>query len=127
MKIKHILINILPLPLWVIYYLVTISNKELFVMPIDESVSLIIIVAFTIYNLFSKRVRYFLIRNLMGTISLAVGCLISGQIYLKLCYHMSDEHYAINAISFDIAIGALVVTTIACLFSFVITRKRKSK
>ena len=63
MKIRHILINILPLPLWVIYYLVTISNKELFMMPIDESVSLIMIIAFTIYNLFSKRVRDFLIRN----------------------------------------------------------------
>ena len=127
MKIRHILINILPLPLWVIYYLVTISNKELFMMPIDESVSLIIIVAFTIYNLFSKRVRDFLIRNLIGTISLTVGCLISGQIYLKLCYHMSDEHYAVKAIPFDIAIGALVITGIACIVSYLVTRKRKLK
>ena len=127
MKIRHILINILPLPLWVIYYLVTISNKELFMMPIDESVSLIIIVSFTIYNLFSKRVRDFLIRNLIGTISLTVGCLISGQIYLKLCYHMSDEHYAVKAIPFDIAIGALVITGIACIVSYFVTRKRKLK
>ena len=127
MKIRHILINILPLPLWVIYYLVTISNKELFMMPIDESVSLIMIIAFTIYNLFSKRVRDFFIRNLIGTISLTIGCLISGQIYLKLCYHMSDEHYAVKAISFDIAIGALVITAISCVISFIITRKRKSK
>ena len=127
MKIRHILINILPLPLWVIYYLVTISNKELFMMPIDESVSLIIIVAFTIYNLFSKRVRDFLIRNLIGTISLTVGCLISGQIYLKLCYHMSDEHYVVKAIPFDIAIGALVITGIACIVSYFLTRKRKLK
>ena len=127
MKIRHILINILPLPLWVIYYLVTISNKELFMMPIDESVSLIMIIAFTIYNLFSKRVRDFLIRNIIGTISLTIGCLISGQIYLKLCYHMSDEHYAVKAISFDIAIGALVITAISCVISFIITRKRKSK
>ena len=127
MKIRHILINILPLPLWVIYYLVTISNKELFMMPIDESVSLIMIIAFTIYNLFSKRVRDFLIRNLIGTISLTVGCLISGQIYLKLCYHMSDEHYVVKAIPFDIAIGALVITGIACIVSYLVTRKRKLK
>ena len=127
MKIRHILINILSLPLWVIYYLVTISNKELFMMPIDESVSLIMIIAFTIYNLFSKRVRDFLIRNLIGTISLMVGCLISGQIYLKLCYHMSDEHYAVKAIPFDIAIGALVITGIACIVSYYVTRKRKLK
>ena len=127
MKIRHILINILPLPLWVIYYLVTISNKELFMMPIDESVSLIMIIAFTIYNLFSKRVRDFLIRNIAGIISFTIGCLISGQIYLKLCNHMSDEHYAIKVILCDIAIGALVITVIACVISFVITRKRKSK
>ena len=127
MKIRHILINILPLPLWVIYYLVTISNKELFMMPIDESVSLIIIVTFTIYNLFSKRVRDFFIRNLIGTISLTIGCLISGQIYLKLCKHMSDEHYAVKAIPFDIAIGALVITGIACIVSYFLTRKRKLK
>ena len=127
MKIRHILINILPLPLWVIYYLITISNKELFMMPIDGSISLIIIVTFTIYNLFSKRVRDFLIRNLIGTISLTVGCLISGQIYLKLCYHMSDEHYVVKAIPFDIAIGALVITGIACIVSYLVTRKRKLK
>ena len=127
MNTKNILINILPLPLWICYYLITISNKELFMMPCDESVSLIIIVAFTIYNLFSKRVPNFLIRNLIGITSFMIGCLISGQIYLKYCYHMSDEHYAVNAISFDIMIGALVITAIACVVSFIITRKRKLK
>ena len=127
MKIRHILINLLPLPLWVIYYLVTISNKELFMMPFDESVSLIIIIALTIYNLFSKRVIDLLIRNITGIVSFTIGCLISGQIYLKLCDHMSDEHYAVKVIPFDIAVGALVITAIACVISFVITRKRKSK
>jgi hypothetical protein len=127
MKVRHILINILPLPLWICYYLITISTKELFMMPLDESVSLIIIVAFTTYNLFSKRVADFMIRNLIGSTSLTIGCLISGQIYLKLYHHMSDEHYAVSTISFDIAIGALVITAIACVISFIITRKRKSK
>ena len=127
MKTQNILINILPLPLWICYYLITISNKELFMMPFYENISLIVILAFTIYNLFSKRVSDFLIRNLIGISSLTIGCLISGQIHLKLCYHMSDEHYAVKAISFDIAIGALVITAIACVISFIITRKRKSK
>ena len=127
MNTKNILINILPLPLWICYYLVTISKKELFMMPFDENISLIIIIAFTIYNLFSKKVTDFLVRNLIGITSLTIGCLISGQIYLKLCYHMSDEHYAVKAISFDIAIGALVITAIACVISFIITRKRKSE
>ena len=127
MKIRHILINILPLPLWICYYLITISNKELFMMPIDDNFTFLIIIAFTLYNLSSKRVSEYLIRNLIGLSSLTIGCLISGQIYLKLCYHMSDEHYAVNAISFDIARGALVITAIACVISFIITRKRKSK
>ena len=124
MKLRHILINILPLPLWVIYYLSTISNKELFMMPVDNNISLIVIIAFTTYNLFSKRVLDFLARNLIAITSLTTGCLISGQIYLKLCYHMSDDHYAVNAISFDIAMGALVITTFVCVVSYFITRKR---
>ena len=125
MKIRHILINLLPLPLWVIYYLVTISNKELFMMSFDESISLIIIIVLTIYNIFSKRVRDFLIRNITGIVSFTIGCLISGQIYLKLCDHMSDEHYAVKVIPFDIASGALVITAIACVINFIITRKTK--
>ena len=125
MKIRHILINILPLPLWMIYYLLTISNKELFMMPIDDNAYLIIIIAFTVYNLFSKKVFEFLARNLIAIVSITIGCLISGQIYLKLCNHMSDEHYAVKVISFDIAIGALAITTIACVISFIITRKTK--
>ena len=127
MKIRHILINILPLPLWIIYYLLTISNKELFMMPIDDNAYLIIIIAFTIYNLFSKKVFEYLARNLIAIVSITIGCLISGQIYLKLCYHMSDEHYAAQVIPFGIALGALVITGIACVFSFIINRKRKSK
>lgn len=126
MKVRYILINILPLPLWVVYYLSTISNKELFMMPFDDVVSLIIVIAFTIYNLFSKKVLEFLVRNLIGIISLVIGCLISGQIYLKLCCHMSDEHYAVNEFSFDIAIGAFLITAIACVFGYFIARKRKS-
>ena len=127
MKIKHILLNILPLPLWIAYYLFTVSDKELFMMPMDENVSLIIIIVFTIYNLFSKRVVEFLERNLIGIASLTCGCLVSGQIYLKLCYHMSDEHYAVKSIPFDIAIMALTITAIACVISFFITKKRKEK
>ncbi len=127
MKLRHILINTLPLPLWVIYYLSTLSNKELFMMPVDENFSFLIIIAFTIYNFFSKKVLEFLARNLIAITSLTIGCLISGQIYLKLCYHMSDEHYAVNSISFGIAIGALVITGIACAVSCFITRKRKPK
>ncbi len=107
-----------------VYYLFTISNKELFMMPFDENISLMIIAAFTVYNLFSKSLFNFLVRNLIGTTSLVIGCLISGQIYLKLCYHMSDDHYAVNAILFYIAIGALVITTFACVVSYFITRKK---
>lgn len=127
MKKRHILINLLPLPLWIVYYLSTISNKQLFMMPVDDTVSLIIIICFTIYNLSSKKVLHFLAKNLTGTASLTAGYLICGQIYLELCHHMSDEHYAVKAISFDIAKGAILITVIACVVSYFITRKRKSR
>lgn len=127
MKAKHILLNILPLPLWIAYYLFTISNKKMLMMSMDENVSLIIIIVFTIYNLFSKRVVEFLGRNLIGIASLTGGCLVSGQIYLKLCPHMSDEHHAVKSIPFDIATTALAMTAIACVISFFITKKRKGK
>ncbi len=126
MKIRHILINILPLPLWVIYYLATISKKELFMMPIDDNAYFIIIIAFTIYNLFSKSVFEFLARNLSSILSITIGCLISGQLYLKLCYHMSDEHYEVQVIPFGIALGALVITGIACVIGFIIIRKKSN-
>lgn len=125
MKVRHILLNVLPLPLWIAYYLFTISNKQLFIMSMDEDVSLIIIIAFTIYNLFSKRVVEFLVRNLIGIASFTGGLLISGQLYLKLCYYMSDEYYAVKSIPFDIAKGALAITAIACVISFFITKIRK--
>lgn len=125
MKVRHILINILPLPLWIGYYLITISNKEFFVPPFDMDISILLIVVLTIYNLFSKKMTEFLFRNLIGIVSLAIGCFISGQIYLKFCYHMSDEHYAVKAISFDIVIGGLVITAIAFVIYFIINRKRK--
>ena len=91
----------------------------------DEDVSLIIIIAFTIYNLFSKRVVEFLGRNLIGIASFTGGLLISGQLYLKLCYYMSDEYYAVKSIPFGIAKWALTVTAIACVISFFITEIRK--
>lgn len=125
MKLRHILLNILPLPLWIGYYLLTISNKELFMMPFDDGVALAVILLFTIYNLFSRRVIEFLIRNLIMITSFTLGCLISGQIYLKLCYHMSDEHHTVTIIPFDIAINALLITAVACVISFIIVKKRK--
>ena len=124
MKVIHILVNVLPLPIWLAYYLLTLSTKDLFMMPFDELVSFVIVIAFTIYNLFSENVLWFLIRNLIGTFFHTSACLISGQIYLKLCYHMSDEHYAVKSIPFDIAKETLIITAIACIVSFFITIKR---
>ena len=124
MRVKHLLLNILPLPLWIFYYLFTISKKELFMMSFDINVYVLIISTFTIYNLFSRRVIEFLTRNLIGISSLTIGCLISGQVYLKLCYHMSDEHYVVNTFPFVMAMLTFVMTAIGCVFSYFILRKR---
>jgi len=123
MKIRHILLNILPLPLWLGYYLSTISSKELVITPFDETVYLIVIIAFTIYNLFSKKVFEFLVRNLICIISITVGCLISGQKYLELCYHMSDEHDAAKSIPYDMAYSAFLLTVIVGMVVFFVKRK----
>ena len=95
-------------------------------MPIDDNAYFIIIIAFTIYNLFSKSVFEFLARNLSSILSITIGCLISGQLYLKLCYHMSDEHYEVQVIPFGIALGALVITGIACVIGLIIIRKKSN-
>lgn len=127
MRIKHIILNLLPLPLWIGYYLITISNKELFMMPPDDNFSFMVIIAFTMYNLFSHNIIEFLARNLVSITSFMAGIFISGQIYLKLYPHMSDEHYSVKAISFDIAIGALVITAVACVISFFVKKRKKPK
>lgn len=125
MKIRHILLNILPLPLWIAYYLLTISDKDLVMMPTDEDAVLIIIIAFTVYNLFSRKATEFLIKNLIATASLTAGLLIGGQVYLKFNYHMSDEHYSAVAVPLDIAACALLITGAVWLIFFIFTRIRK--
>lgn len=126
MKVRHILINILPLPLWIAYYLVTVSNKELFITRIDEMVYLTVMIVFTVFNLFSEKVVVFLLRNLIAVISATVGCLVSGHIYLSLCRHMSDEHNSMYLVSFDMAKLALIITVIGCVASYFILKIKKS-
>lgn len=127
MKIKHILLNILPFPIWVTYYLFSIPKKDLFIMPVDAWFLLLIIVCFTIYNLYSQRISDFLIRNFVMIVALTGGFLLSGQIYLKFFYYMSDEHYAVNSISFDIAVFALIITFVACLIKVLIDKIKKKR
>ncbi len=126
MKIRHILVNILPLPLWIAYYYFTMSKNTLFLMPFDELILLLIILAFSIYNLLSDKIVQFLVRNLIMIVSLTAGCYVSGPMYLKLCYHMSDEHYAVKSIPFENAKEAIIITVIFCVIWFIID-KRKAK
>lgn len=127
MKIRHMLLNVLPLPLWIAYYLITLPTKEQFIINIDENVYLLIIILFTIYNLFSIGAVEFLMRNLISVTSLTAGVLISGQIYIKSCYHMSDVHYTVTSMLFDNLIRSLFITAVACTVSYCITKKRKQK
>ena len=120
----HIILNILPLPIWLGYYLCTISDRVLFMMPADETVCMIIAVGFTVYNLFSRKVFRFAVRNIISSLSLTVGCYICGPLYLTMCSHMSDEHYAVKSIPQDIASNLFLLTGIACVIRFVITKKK---
>lgn len=122
MKPRHVCMNILPLPIWLLYYFVTLQKNDLFMVKLDEIVLLGMLWAFTIYNLFSHKVIEVFVKNLILSISLVSGCYISGQMYLKLCYHMSDEHYAVNSITFDYAIYAVILICFACLIRFIMNK-----
>lgn len=127
LKTKHILINILPLPIWLAYYCLTMEKNNLFLMSKDVWVFTAILLVFTIYNLFSKRIMDFLLRNTVLTASLATGIYLGGQIYLKFCSHMSDEHYAVIAIMIDIFICGIIVTAVFCLIRLIVSKMRKKE
>lgn len=127
MKLKHILINILPLLLFVVYYIFSMSKNKLYLMPIDEWLVLVLLVAFTIYNFKSCKIINALVRNLVLNISVAGACYISGLMYLNFCPHMSDEHHAVSSITLDIFIGAVVITIIAALMKYFINKIKSKK
>ncbi len=124
MKPKHVIINILPLFVWVTYYYITMSQKDIFLVDLDTWITLLIFVVFTIYNLFSKQIKEFLMRNLILTTSLACGIFISGQMYLETGSHMSDEHYAVAAITIDHILCGIVITVTAYLIKFTVNKTR---
>ena len=126
-KLKHILINILPLFVWVIYYCATMTQNEFFIDSLDAWVALAIFVGFTIYNLISKAIKEFVVRNLVLTTSWACGIYIGGQIYLKVCSHTSDEHSAVGTITIEHIIYGIVITGVACLIMLIIDKARKQK
>ncbi|MBQ8301686.1 MAG: hypothetical protein IJX57_06965, partial [Clostridia bacterium] len=61
MKIRHILVNVLPLPLWIVYYYFTISKNTLFLMPIDELVLLVVMIIFSVYNIRAHKSIQFIV------------------------------------------------------------------
>ncbi len=127
MKTKHVIINILPLFVWVTYYCMTMQKNGLFLVGLDEWIALAVFVFFTTYNLFSKGTKEFVLRNLILTTSWVCGIYISGQVYIKFCPHMSDEHYAVWSITGDHVIYGIIITGIACLIRFIINKARKKK
>ena len=125
MKLRRVIINILPFPIWLIYYLLTMSGNGLFLTPINEDILLLVIIGFTIYNFSSHKISDFLIGNFIMIISLVGSCFIGGQMYLKYCPHMSDEHNAVKSIPFDIAIWAVAFTLFVCLIKVLFRRIKK--
>ena len=127
MKIRHILVNVLPLPLWIVYYYFTISKNTLFLMPIDELVLLAVMMIFSVYNICAYKSIQFIVRNLIMTVSLTAGCYISGQMYINLCYHMSDDHNAVKSIPFEHAKQAIIITVIFLAVRFFINKRKDKK
>lgn len=125
MKLKDILINIFSLPIWLIYYLCTISKRNLFLMPMDELTLQAVFIAFTLYNFLSGKAKGFLIKNIILSLFLTLGCYVGGNIYLEFCPHMSDEHHAVPSITSDCFIGFVVITVIVFFIKAIVDKVKK--
>ncbi|MBQ9915323.1 MAG: hypothetical protein IJO50_04175 [Clostridia bacterium] len=129
MKIRHLLINLLPLPLWLLFYVSAMNSFKLVFDPSSEYVLGIFILVFTLYNFFAKKIWEFLVRNCVFLVSIVSSWLISGQIYLEYCPHMSDEHYAAISVPFDVGLFILLFTLIVGAIKIIIhiIKNRKTK
>ena len=127
--IKHILINVIPLPVFLTYYYLTMANNTLVFVPHGDCFFVVVLTILTVYNVFTKKATQFLIRNLILTLSLTIAYFIAGQMYLNSCAPMSDEFRAAITIPVENAVQGILFTGIIFILKIVIHKiltKRKS-
>lgn len=114
MKARNIIINIIPLLVWIIYFkMVSVPEKIYFLMPIEDLIfGLVIPVIYGIYNSLNKNLREMLLTNTLFFFAYSAGCYISGRIYLNSGFRGSDYPYAVNSITCEV----IVVSTVIIVF-----------
>lgn len=129
MKVKNIIINIIPLLIWVIYSkLTSMPEKTYFFMPVEDLIlSLCIPLFYGIYNSFSKKIGNMLIADAICILSHSIGCFISGKIYLSSGFRGSDYLFAVNSITVEVIIASLVIIAICIITRLVIHKLRNKK
>ena len=125
MKLKSILINILALPVWLIYYFCTMPFRNLFITPPDDGILLILFVLLTVYNVKVSKAIGFLLKNGILTSMLAIALYVEGFVYLEYFPHMSDEHSAVPSITADILIYFVKITAIVFVVKLIVDRVKK--
>lgn len=125
MKLKNIFINLLPLPIWITYYLCTMAKRKLFLMPVDELIMQAVFIVFTLYNFLSGKTKDFLLKNTILSLLLTLSCLVCGKIYLEFFPHMSDDHQAIPSITLDCLIGFVAITIIVLFIKLIVDKVKK--
>ena len=127
MKVKNIIINIIPLLIWIIYFkLTSVPEKIYFLMPVEDLIlTLCIPLFYGIYNSFSKKICNMLIADTIYILSHSIGCLISGRIYLSSGFRGSDYPLAVNSITVEVTIASLVIIAI-CIITRLLIYKLKN-
>ena len=126
MKVKNIIINIIPLLIWVIYFkLTSVSEKIYFLMPFEDLIlTLCIPLFYGIYNSFSKKICNMLIADAIYILSHSIGCFISGRIYLGSGFRGSDYPFAVNSITVEVITASLLIIVICIITRLVIHKLR---
>ena len=126
MKVKNIIINIIPLLIWVIHFkLTSVSEKIYFLMPVEEIIlTLCIPLFYGIYNSFSKKICNMLIADVIYILSHSIGCFISGRMYLSSGFRGSDYLSAVNSITVEVVIASLVIIAICIITRLLIHKLR---
>ena len=127
-QILHILINFLPLPLWLGYCIFIVgTNRDLFVQLGEHGFMWLVAIVFVVYNCYSTKIYEAVIRNSVFVLSYAYAFRIWGQIYLEHFPHMSDDHETVPIVAREFAIYAIVVALIGCLVKCIITLVKRKR
>lgn len=124
MKIKNVIINILPLLIWYMYYCAAPKPDMAYILNCVETVCalLIIPIAYSIYNSFSKNTIELVTRNTVFIISHTVGCYINDFVYIKNMF--GNIYLQIDEITGYVILTDLAISVIFFIIRLVLIKKK---